>query len=653
MEIETLDQQVEQFQSWRNNLSRSLKQMRLWLRRNQMFTTEADSRINQVLAALAEDYLTVAFAGEFSRGKTELINALFFSDYGQRVLPSDAGRTTMCPTELYFDQKNKDSYLRLLPIETRRQQSTLNDLKESSELWTEIPLITNSAEALTRAFSVITDTIYVSPKEAEQLGFSKQLLGEKDDDGRVEIPRWRHALISFPHPILKKGLKIIDTPGLNALGSESELTLNLLPNAQAVIFLLSADAGVTASDLAVWDEFVRPIQNQAHVGLFAILNKIDVLWDELTDQHHFDASLNKVIKLTARQLNIPQENIIPLSARKGLVARVHRDAALLNDSRLEDLETILSHTLLENKQSHYWKQLLTDAIALINSAKSNLMQRRQQLQQQYQQVETLEQQGSENIEELLGAVATERKNLKSHIQTLEPSQRLLDRQTRELIDSLGPRQLERLMIVSRQQLIEANTTSSLFKAMKQFRINVIAMFDEFCREAELANKMAEAVYQKYEKTHGIEFVAPRLLEAKLARKELHRILNQEEKISKRLSAILTEQSSLVRKFFNTRVSQIAIFLNQNRKNVTEWGLSLMYPLEQQVLSRRRLLDEHFEQLQSIRRQQATTGGRLKALTTLMTEIEDELQTADNTLKTLQTRPQQFKSNVVKMAKAGN
>jgi hypothetical protein len=45
-------------------------------------------------------------------------------------------------------------------------------------------------------------------------------------------------------------LAIIDTPGLNALGSEPELTLSLLPDAQALVFVLSADSGVTASDFA-------------------------------------------------------------------------------------------------------------------------------------------------------------------------------------------------------------------------------------------------------------------------------------------------------------------------------------------------------------------------------------------------------------------
>ena len=45
----------------------------------------------------------LAFVAEFSRGKSELINAIFFADAGRRVLPATPGRTTMCPVELRYE----------------------------------------------------------------------------------------------------------------------------------------------------------------------------------------------------------------------------------------------------------------------------------------------------------------------------------------------------------------------------------------------------------------------------------------------------------------------------------------------------------------------------------------------------------------------
>ena len=87
-----------------------------------------------MLGRLQEDTLNVAFVAEFSRGKSELINAIFFSDYRQRVLPSSAGRTTMCPTELYYTSTRRPS-LRLLPIDTKTREGSIADFKRDADAW--------------------------------------------------------------------------------------------------------------------------------------------------------------------------------------------------------------------------------------------------------------------------------------------------------------------------------------------------------------------------------------------------------------------------------------------------------------------------------------------------------------------------------------
>ena len=80
---------------------------------------------------------------------------------------------------------------------------------------------------------------------------------------RSTFPAWRHALINYPHPLLKSGLVILDTPGLNALGTEPELTLTMIPNAHAVLFLLAMDTGVTKSDLEFWQSYVQSYVRRA------------------------------------------------------------------------------------------------------------------------------------------------------------------------------------------------------------------------------------------------------------------------------------------------------------------------------------------------------------------------------------------------------
>ena len=75
---------------------------------------QVDLKVQQLQERLQQDKLVVAFVAEFSRGKSELINALFFADTGRRVLPATPGRTTMCPVELYHDPR-APARLSLLP----------------------------------------------------------------------------------------------------------------------------------------------------------------------------------------------------------------------------------------------------------------------------------------------------------------------------------------------------------------------------------------------------------------------------------------------------------------------------------------------------------------------------------------------------------
>ena len=93
----------EAYSDWRRRLSAGISALHEWLAQQDLADAQIDLRVQHLLERLHQDKLVVAFVAEFSRGKSELINAIFFADFGQRLLPSSAGRTTMCPTELLYD----------------------------------------------------------------------------------------------------------------------------------------------------------------------------------------------------------------------------------------------------------------------------------------------------------------------------------------------------------------------------------------------------------------------------------------------------------------------------------------------------------------------------------------------------------------------
>nr|WP_231402851.1 dynamin family protein [Caenimonas aquaedulcis] len=329
-----------------------LKLLSEWLKDHDLLDSAVEERLRRLETQMRSDKVMVAFVAEFSRGKSELINAIFFAGYKRRIMPASAGRTTMCPTELGYDG-DVPPCLRLLPIETRLQPQALMEWRAVPEKWTRVDLDVNDPAQLAKAFEKVAEIRHVTKEEAKALGFWHDDAPTENpmvnSQGLVEIPRWRHALINIAHPLLKQGLVILDTPGLNAIGAEPELTVNLIPQAHAVVFILAADTGVTKSDLSIWREHLITEADNIESRL-VVLNKIDTMWDSLSTPVQVQAQIDRQRATSAEILGLPKEQVIPVSAQKGLVAKVNDDAQLLQASQLPVLERALSQGVMGQRQ---------------------------------------------------------------------------------------------------------------------------------------------------------------------------------------------------------------------------------------------------------------------------------------------------------------
>ena len=347
---------LDALSGWRSALAHRLDDVARFLGDHELIDESAGVQVSSLRERLGNEKLVVAFVAEFSRGKSELINAIFFADTGRRILPATPGRTTMCPVELAWDAEEPVS-LMLLPIETRLDGLSLTELRPQRRAWKIVPLQLRDPDQLAQSLLEVTRTEFVSKDQARALGFWDDAQPDDnpplDDSGGVEVPAWRHALINYPHPLLKQGLVVLDTPGLNAIGAEPELTLSLLPSAHATVFILGADTGVTKSDMAIWRDHLG-----SHAPTrFVVLNKIDALLDPLATPEQVQAQIAVVRRDTARTLDIPAERVFPLSARQALAARVMGDHEALRDSHLPELESALGTQLLPQR-----RQVLEDVV---------------------------------------------------------------------------------------------------------------------------------------------------------------------------------------------------------------------------------------------------------------------------------------------------
>jgi len=373
-----ITERLAELQSWRHGLSEQIVRVKDFLRLHDFITANMSAALDDALAQVAAQRVTIAFVAEVGRGKSELINALFFSDLGRRFLPSGPGKGNRCVTELRFDRDVKTS-VKLLPIETRESPKRFDELVAEEGTWRSILFEADNADSCARALAALSETKRISLSDAVAWGLHGEGVAVPAGDANatlVDVPRWRHAIVNFPHPLLDAGLVIIDTPGLAAFVSEPELARKRVPEADAMVLVLDIVQGVSKPDLAIWRDHLgtgrnlrdREKEEPKQLRLVA-LNKLDALpLDETLEPAEANRELlrelDRRVRDTADLLRVDPIRVIPISASMGLSGRLAGDTDREIRSRLYQLERGLAGNLPRNRQD----KLHADIVATLSSA---------------------------------------------------------------------------------------------------------------------------------------------------------------------------------------------------------------------------------------------------------------------------------------------
>jgi len=267
------------------------------------FGHDAD-RISLLHERLLEGRFHLAVLGQFKRGKSTLLNALL----GESILPTSVIPLTAIPTFI----RSGSMMLKVTHASSGKQE--------------EIPC--KSREEL---ISVLEQ--YVAE--------------EKNPKNRLDVSQ---VDLYLPSPLLKKGVVLIDTPGIGSTHlHNTEATLNFLPQCDAALFLVSADPPITEVEV----DFLKKVASRVP-RLFFVMNKIDYLSDtERTEALSFYRNI-----LNEHMGTDDATSIFPVSARMALEARIAEDETLFIKSGFKELEAHLIDFLASERFS-----TLNDAIS--------------------------------------------------------------------------------------------------------------------------------------------------------------------------------------------------------------------------------------------------------------------------------------------------
>jgi len=626
-----LARQFASYSDWRKALIDSICDYRSWLNKEELNDAQIDQRITNLLQRLREDKLNVAFVAEFSRGKSELINAIFFADYGQRLLPSSAGRTTMCPTELMYDA-SKPTSISMLPIETRSSDATTTEYKRYPDEWKVVEFNVDNNNSMIDAFKEVSSTKRVTAEEAEKFGLYDP--NSVDDaislnkDGSIDIPCWRYAMINFPHPLLEQGLVILDTPGLNAIGTEPELTLNMLPNAHAVLFILAADTGVTKSEIDVWRQYISGTRWKQK-GRLAVLNKIDGLWDELKNEVDIKKEITKQVKVSSELLGLENNQIFPISAQKGLLAKINGDEALLIQSRLPELEKALSDELIPSKKEIVRDNTKNEIEDLIANSNMILESRVSGVVEQLEELRGLRGKNEDVVEHMMNKVKVDKENFEKGLQRFQALRSVFSQHTNKLFTLLGMQALKLQVHTTRETMLDASFTKTIREAMDNFFLELKGRLVSSDAQIDEIKKMMDVMYDKFSKEHGLRKSEPPAFSTLRYQKELAKLERAyKEQFNTAFNMIANEKMTLTTKFFETLASRVIHVYEVANRDVENWLKAVIAPMESQVREHQLQLRRRLESIKRIYKATDTLEDRIielesieKSICAQMTELK--------------------------------
>lgn len=237
----------------------------------------------------------LAVVGEAKAGKSTFINALL----GESILPTDILQSSSAVVEIF---KSKEKYVEVEYADgtTKRFEDDPDtpDLDEAAEQLREIGAIRDRYRAIP---ATLIDVYILEgritpgrplPIPALEAASNKPIqnneaLIREYVQGRTPSDIPRKITFGFPLKYAFEGLRLVDTPGVNAVGGVQDATYEYINEANAVLFVHSLDYPIESESL--YDFVNNVLPNRKLETLFLVLTKSGLKSQGAIDQQVSEA----------------------------------------------------------------------------------------------------------------------------------------------------------------------------------------------------------------------------------------------------------------------------------------------------------------------------------------------------------------------------
>lgn len=475
-------------------------------------------RLHKSAASLHDKMESYAFnlviLGEFKRGKSTLVNALL----GATVLPTGVIPLTCITTVIRYGE---GPAIFILFQDGRKEQMEIAQLEK-----------------------------YVTER-----GNPKNTLA-------VDLVE-----VQYPSSLLKDSVRIVDTPGTGSINlHNTETTYSFLPEADAALFVLSADQPASINELKFLNDAKELIDK-----FFFVQNKIDIL----TDSERAEA-LEFLTRSLAEQIgNTP--TVYPVSARRALSCKLENG----NDADFRKLEQAIFGFLANEKAR-------TFAASLNSKIQRLALEARQLLELEIKTAQL----PSEKLQHGIEVFQQSTKNILDQQNDVE---HIVLGETRRLVKSID---------TDLYPLVEEN-----IEQIKQ------AITDEFTSHQDASkDRLIDALQTKLRNEIAAAFAKWRITEEELVSRQLNEITARFAKVA---NSIVEEINTVTHKLFDLEIQKSFEVESLTKKSSHYFAVDNPFTLSMQMMPlllpgflAKNIIKDRF--VEAVRDEMLRNAGRLRA-----------------------------------------
>lgn len=282
---------------------------------NDLNMSSASDNLDKLSKKVNNDTFKIQVIGTFKNGKSTFINSLL----GEAVLPAYALPCTAVINEVkYGEQKEAILHFRN-PLPENLPKSiapkALEHIKKHNM---------KNVPPLHIDYSELEDYVVIP-------------MGEDPREMLLESP-YEKVELFWPMDMLKEGVEIIDSPGLEEDDTRTRVTMDYLTKADAILFVLTADKLCSKAEM---DFIKNNLQEFGFTDPFFIVNRFDLIPDNQRD---------KIMQFTKIKLGeFSTNDIFYVSAQQALDGEVKNDPELYKKSQMGIFTKKLSEFLTKDK----------------------------------------------------------------------------------------------------------------------------------------------------------------------------------------------------------------------------------------------------------------------------------------------------------------